>query len=183
MERLQVPSMSATMYFKAPDKIHFESPSFAMLPREGLAINPSDLRRNFEGEVLGMDTIDGSLCHVVRLTPRGEQSRPKSLTLWVDPSRWVVVQMRSQPFEARRLMARFSYLRVENRYWLPETLVVTFETLSVAPEGGVALPLAAPDARRQRQPLRQGMISVVYSEYAVNTGLADEVFEERKERP
>lgn len=183
MERLQVPSMSATMYFKAPDKIHFESTSFAMLPREGLALNPADLRRTFRGEYLGQDTLDGVLREVLRLHPLREDSRRRSMTLWVDPSRWVVTQLRSQPFEGRRLLASFFYVRVKEEFWLPETLVVSFETLTPTPETGISLPEAAPEARRQRAPLRQGTITVVYTDYRVNTGLPDDMFEEKKDRP
>ena len=183
MDRLQVPSMTATMYFKAPDKIHFESSSFAMLPREGLALNPSDLRRKFRGERLGMDTVDGLSCVVVRLHPLSEESRRPGTTLWVDPVRWVVTQMHSQPFEGRRLLAHFSYRRVEDRFWLPETLIVTLETLDTAPEPRVSIPGEAPGVQRQRAPLRKGTMTVVYSHYQVNTGLTDDRFDERKERP
>ncbi len=44
MERAQIPSMHATMYFKRPDKIHFDSPGFLLVPREGLAPNPALLQ-------------------------------------------------------------------------------------------------------------------------------------------
>jgi len=182
MERLQVPSMEALMYYKSPGKIHFESSSFAMLPREGLAFNPSDLRQNYEGEYLGADTLDGLRCLVVRLKPRSDEMRMRLLTLWVDSARWVVTQMRAQPFEGRKVTARFSYIRVGERFWLPETLVVTLETTDAVPEGGVSLPGAAPEAQRHRQALRQGAITVVYSNYVLNSGLKDELFEERKER-
>lgn len=181
MERLQVPSMEATMYFKAPDKIHFESQSFAMLPREGLALNPADLRRKFDGELLGKDTVGGAVCHVVRLQPRGDETVRKAVTLWIDPARWVVMQMRTQPFEGRRLVARFSYARVDGRFWLPETLAASFETLGGPAEAGAPVP-GGPEAQAQRRPLRQGSITVIYSDYEVNTGLTDEFFEERKER-
>ena len=182
MERLQVPAMEATMYFKAPDKIHFESQSFAMLPREGLALNPADLRRKFDAELLGKDTVGGIVCHLLRLRPRSDETAQKSVMLWVDPTRWVVMQMRTQPFEGRRLLARFSYLKVDGRFWLPETLAASFETLGAPAEAGAAAPGGAPEAQQQRRPLRQGSITVIYSNYAVNTGLTDEFFEERKER-
>jgi outer membrane lipoprotein-sorting protein len=182
MERLQMPMMAATMYFKAPDKIHFESTSFAMLPREGLALNPGDLRRRFESDVLGKDTLTGRPTYVVRLRPRTDEVTRKSVMLWVDLSRWVVMQMRTEPFEGRRLVAKFTYVHVDDRFWLPETLVASFETVSAPPEGGgVAVPEVAPETRRQARPPREGTITVVYSEYRVNTGLSDELFDKRKD--
>ena len=40
---LKVPETNAKIYFKQPDKIHFESDRFALLPREGLDISPVGL--------------------------------------------------------------------------------------------------------------------------------------------
>ncbi|MEK9138626.1 MAG: hypothetical protein AAB393_16000, partial [Bacteroidota bacterium] len=37
MERMTIPPMQVHMYYKQPDKFHFESENFAILPREGLA--------------------------------------------------------------------------------------------------------------------------------------------------
>jgi len=183
MERLQVPSMKATMYFKAPDKIQFESESFAMLPREGLALSPADLRKNFRGEYMGKDSVEGQPSEVIRLSPLKEESRRRSMTIWVDPERWVITRLRTQPFEGRRLLADFSYVRVDGRFWLPETLVVSFETLTPASDEGVPVPEPPATTRRRRAPLRQGSITVMYSHYEVNSGIADDVFNEQKERP
>ena len=43
IERLNVPEMHVTMYFKQPDKVHLDAEGFAMLPREGLALNVDKL--------------------------------------------------------------------------------------------------------------------------------------------
>ena len=43
MEQVQVPNMHATMYFKKPDKIHFDSKGFLFVPRDGIMLNPAVL--------------------------------------------------------------------------------------------------------------------------------------------
>ena len=40
---LKVPETEAKIYFKQPDKVHFESATFALLPREGFDFSPSTL--------------------------------------------------------------------------------------------------------------------------------------------
>jgi outer membrane lipoprotein-sorting protein len=40
---LKVPNSKAKIYYKQPDKIHLESESFALLPKEGLDFSPFGL--------------------------------------------------------------------------------------------------------------------------------------------
>ena len=46
IEKLHIPQMTIKVYFKQPNKVHIESKNFAMVPREGLALNPTDARCN-----------------------------------------------------------------------------------------------------------------------------------------
>ena len=40
MPGMDIPPMDVKVYFKKPDRIHLESDGFAILPREGLFLNP-----------------------------------------------------------------------------------------------------------------------------------------------
>ena len=43
--QVHVPQMEVMVFFKQPDKLHLQSKGFAMLPREGLLINPNRFRK------------------------------------------------------------------------------------------------------------------------------------------
>ncbi len=54
MEQVQVPNMHATMYFKKPDKIHFDSEGFLFVPRDGIALNPVVLSDRYNASLDGI---------------------------------------------------------------------------------------------------------------------------------
>ncbi len=183
MERVKVPDMKVTMYFKLPDKVHFESTSFAMLPREGLALNPKDLRRRFDAETEGRETVDGIHAYKLRLRAKSEQAAVRQMYLWVDPAHWTVIRFESVPAARRKLSVEFHYREWEGAYWLPDTLIASYEVLDADTTAGAdaAQREAEMPIPRLRRPPRSGVMKVFYSNYRINTGLSDEIFERRQE--
>ena len=59
MERLKIPEMNVKIYFKQPNKVHVESKNFAMLPKEGFALNPSDLLSKFDATLMTSEVREG----------------------------------------------------------------------------------------------------------------------------
>jgi outer membrane lipoprotein-sorting protein len=180
MERLRIPTMKATMYFKKPDKMHFESESFAMLPREGIAINPAWLRERFTATVMGIDTLDGARTQKLQLAAKDISTRIRQLFVWVNTERWTVEKLETIPYQGRSLTVMFQYAKQEGRYWLPDTMRATF---------GFAEPDTSTDPfmyqdPQQTNPMRRmprsGSVTVVYSNYRINVGLSDEMFERKR---
>jgi outer membrane lipoprotein-sorting protein len=176
MERLRIPTMKATMYFKKPDKVHFESESFAMLPREGIAVNPVWLRERFTATVVGIDTIEGVRAYKLQLAAKEAAVRLRQLFLWVHPERWTVEKLETIPYQGRSLTVVFHYAQQGERYWLPDTMKATF---GFAAADTLATPFPnqyAPQMNEFQHPPRSGTVTVVYSNYRINVGLKDEMF-------
>ena len=179
MERLRVPRMNATIYFKQPDKIHFESESFAMLPRDGVGFNPPMYTKNYTGRIEGIDTVDGIRTTKIFLTQKNETVRLRQLTIWVDLQRWVVVRVETVPYQGRQLKMAMEYMRVENTWWLPSKIVVTLDVQqpSDREQQSRESEMQSPIGRSQLP--RKGLITVTYSNYKVNQHIADELFEKK----
>lgn len=186
MERLRVPKMTATMYFKKPDKVHFDSPGFAMLPREGMMMNPSVLRTRYDATVLGEETLDWMRVMKLQLTGKEQNIRPRQLFLWIDQSAWSIVKMESVPYQGRILRLQFSYATQSGGYLLPQTLKASFEAIArdtTKSPLDIEMPAGSQmDELRQRVP-RSGSITVKYLEYKINTGLSDDIFEKKENPP
>ena len=58
MERMQIPEMIVTLYFKQPDKFHIEAKNFAMVPKEAIALNPTQLIDKFDATIAGTEEND-----------------------------------------------------------------------------------------------------------------------------
>lgn len=175
MERLRIPEMNVTVYFKQPDKIHIESKNFAMLPREGFGLNPNDLLTKFDATLLGTDEHNGVLHYKLRLISKPARGRPaRESFIWVDATRWVVTHVESTPVEGRKVSIDVDYTTVEGKYLLPASMKARFD-FEQNPDS-LAERIYSPN----RVP-RKGSMEIFYSHYKVNQGLSDEIFEKERE--
>jgi outer membrane lipoprotein-sorting protein len=173
LERLKVPPMTVTMYYKRPDKVHFDSDRFALLPREGVALNPERLRARFNATAVAHDTLAGRSVLRVTLKPKNDKTGLRAFLLDVDPVRWTPERMITPLFDGRTMTATLSHVQVDGR-WLPSQLAVRF-TSTVTDTVVEAPPAPSPIPARPSMP-RRGTITVRYSGYRVNTGLSDDLF-------
>jgi outer membrane lipoprotein-sorting protein len=186
MDRLRVPKMNATLYFKKPDKVHFDSPGFAMLPREGIVLNAGTLRARYDATVIGEENVDGKKLTKLQLTGKELNIRPRQLFVWVDQTVWTLAKMESVPYQGRILRLEFTYATQSGGYVLPRTLKASFESTardSTQRPLDIDLPNAPQlNEMNQRVP-RSGSITVKYLEYKINVGLSDEIFEKKENPP
>ena len=180
MERLKIPEMKVKVYFKQPDKIHVDSKGFSMLPRDGIFLNPSQLLNKFTAELLSTEKKDGGTFYVIQLIPRADQQKgdrnrpPVASKIWVDGKRWLVTKFESTTQGGGSISVEFRHGLVNGTYWLPEQITALFDVPQRKEESQ-----EEPGSRRQVMP-RKGTISMTYSDYRVNTGLPDELFEPKK---
>ncbi|MBI3112769.1 MAG: hypothetical protein HYZ01_14475 [Ignavibacteriales bacterium] len=179
MERMRIPRMKATMYFKRPNKVHVESPSFAMLPREGLALDPAAMREQYDVSLVGVDDTAGIKIYKLQLAAKAASTRLRQMFVWVNGGHWTIMKMETIPYQGRVLTMLFTYALFEGKYWLPQSMKVEFEAPGRDTTGVRSDPAIAPSPQwdEMRRPLRSGSISLVYANYRINTGLGDEMFE------
>jgi outer membrane lipoprotein-sorting protein len=186
MENIRVPRTTATMYFKRPDKVHFVSPRFSIIPREGMSPNPERIRNDYDATTIGWEDLDGRRVLKLQLAARNPKVRLRQAFLWVDPSNWTLAKLTSMPYEGRTLSLEFEQSLVNGSYWLPSKLKALFgsvgekaDPMFKTPEGA---PNPAPQFEEMQRSLRSGAVTFTYSGYRVNIGIPDSVFvpEERR---
>ena len=176
LDRLKVPGMHATMYFKKPDKVHFDAENFAMLPREGVAFNASKLLARYSVENVE-ERADSSCSGLnVTLVPKSDRVRMRRIAVCVRPGRWTVERFSSPLPDGRSMTASFTYQQIDG-HWLPSGLVVLFSTTETDTSDAAPADQLSP-GRRPSFP-QTGTITVRYSDYRVNTGLSDTIFEKK----
>ena len=184
LERVRIPRASATMYFKKPDKIHFDSPGITMMPREGIAINSAALLEQYSAQMVGEDTAHGMEVYKMQLAAKSASARLRQLFVWVNPQRWTIVRMQTIPYEGRVLTMDFQYGLQEGKYWMPVFLTAQFELTGDRQEAS-----SQPDSTQSRQtPLdemqphapRSGSIAIAFTDYRINVGLSDDLFRDSR---
>ncbi len=175
IEHLNIPDMSVKLYFKQPDKIHLESKNFAMLPKEGIALTPALLIARFDATLVGTEHTDRGAIYNLHLISKPE---PGKLTIesyvWIDGTRWIITRFESMPTGNRRVSIAFEDTLIEGKYFLPEKITATFDSPTADTAGSSS-------AHPQRIP-RKGSVTIFYSDYKVNAGLSDEIFQKDQDK-
>jgi len=174
IEQANIPPMKATMYFKQPDRIHFESQGFALLPREAFSLSPTRLLERFRVDSVAVDTAEGEKIYRLHLTARDEKVRMREAWLDVSPERWTIDRGRLTFADDRTIAVRFRHERVGS-VWLPSELFLSISQAGAVPSEAPPSDEGRP-AQLGRRALRKGSVVIRYSGYRLNTGLSDDIF-------
>ena len=180
MERVKVPPMDVIVYFKQPDRIHLQSKGFSILPRQGLFFNPNQFsQEDYYMSFLGKETLNKNEVYKIELVPRKEEIKIRKLIMWVDPERWITIKIHTVSWQGQSAEVDFDYSLFQDKYWLPVQAIAIinlkgfrgfshFHGGNEAEKGGSAKSVD-----------RKGSITIQFTDYEINTGLSDFIFEKR----
>lgn len=169
---VHIPDTRARLYYKQPNKLKVESEDgFAVVPKQGLMMENTirDMVSASDLNLVGEARINGSDCYVIKVTFRKDrQSTPA--VIWVDKKYWLVRQIHDNPDFGDTTKINISYTQVANKYWLPKTTTVKVSYVG-SPNAWVE------DSKKSTRPTT---ITVTFSNYRVNTGLKDTIFDKQE---
>jgi outer membrane lipoprotein-sorting protein len=177
---IKVPDTKAKIYFKQPDKINFESDGFAMLPKEGINFSPmSFLKNDYTALYQKEDYIDGHPVSVIKVLPSTEQGDIILTTLWVDQSHNIIRKGESTTKTNGTFTIDLKYDENRKDFNLPSSMIFGFNidkmNLSKAFTGQ-----AETESHKNIGKTTSGKVYITYSNYKVNIGLSDKIFEKKK---
>ncbi len=173
IEGFKAPDMQAKLYFKPPDRMKIESKRIFFLPREGGTFNPSMFNReDFEVKFLERLTVEGRNAVKLKLTPKKKKPNGQDFILTVDTDRNLVREMNVSSLEGREAKASIEYGHFSD-FDLPTRIELH---LDVPFRESMEIRNFGPSA----QPAKRvaGRVEITYSNYRVNVGLSDEIFDE-----
>jgi outer membrane lipoprotein-sorting protein len=153
------------VYFKRPDKVHIESRSIVVMRKDMLTFGNLSKVVDEGADILllGTKVVDGTPMHTVKLVPKrpdaGNQ-RARRMLVTIDGRRWTVRRIEMFAGTEQQAVMFWSYVLVGGRYWMPQTI-------------RLAIPRAP---KRDGEPGAE--LVVTFSDYTVNSGLSDSLFEE-----
>ena len=184
VEFLKVPESKATIYFKQPDKIHMESEGFALLPKDGLEFTPSKLLDKNYTAICEQDVIlDGFKTSVVKIIPLGDKGNVLLSTLWIDQKKEVIRKVESTTKTNGTFTVNFSYDE-KLKYPLPSKVIFSFniDKNNLPKDLNDESATTQPKKKSKRiNSLTKGNVVITYSNYKINKGIPDSVFEDKKE--
>ncbi len=180
MSFIKMPPTKAKIYFKQPDKFTFDSEGFAMLPKEGFNYNPSkflgeDITKVFVRE----DEVDGNKVYVIKVIPNSDSSEIVLSTLYIDKNKYVLCKVETNTKHGAIIKVLFTY-DSNMKYPLPKQVKLSFN-LGDKKEKNEKSEKNNENIKLSENKL-QGDVYLTYSNYKINKGLSDSIFEKNKKK-
>lgn len=174
---VKMPDSKIKIYFKQPDKFKIQSEGFVMLPKQGLNFSPSQLMKgDFTAIYVRSEILNNKKCDVVKIIPNSDTTDIILSTLWIDSFENVIRKIETTTKKTGTVRIELTYEK-EN-IGLPSNIKFTF---------GMNEPQNMKKPQQQKenfgQGLRQshsGVVTVTYSNYKINKGIPDSIFNEKK---
>ena len=178
---LKVPDTKAKIYFKSPDKVKVESKQFALLPKGALHISPASLLKgNYTALFDRFENYEGSKTAVIKTIPIGDSSEVILTTFWVDLSDYIIKKVEISTKVNGTFTLELKYDSGTKFKQLPSSLVFSFDVskLNIPKRFTTQNEEDNPDTTSSKPSI--GKVYINYSNYKVNQGLPDSLFEEKK---
>jgi outer membrane lipoprotein-sorting protein len=177
---LKVPQANVKVYFKQPGKVKIvNEQGISLVPKGAINFSLNNVLATDGYTVLdaGTDKVNGTSVRVVKLIPTADNSEVVLSTLYIDPTKLVVLRAKTTTRDngTYELALRYgSYLA----YALPDQVLFTFNTKEYKlPKG---LTFDYDDGTQKKKPATvedlRGEVVITYKKFIINKGVDDSVF-------
>ncbi len=180
IEYLKVPDINAKVYFKKPDRIHIETKSFALLPKQGINFSPDALfEKKFTAIYENDSEIDSQIFHIVKVIPEESEKGPSIITLYVNSRNYTIGKIITLGERAGKVEVNLDHKLVDNKYWLPEKVEIFLDDSSLR-FGRRRQQQKETLSENKTEEKQEGRVTLIYSNYVVNKGIDDKIFEKEE---
>lgn len=182
VEFIKVPETKAKIYFKQPDKVHLEADGFAMLPKNGMEFSPSAFIKKDYTAIYEQDVdLNGYKTSMVKVIPLGDQGEVILSTLWIDQKKQVIRKVESTTKTNGTFSIDFTF-DDKIKYPLPSKIIFSFNMDKMnIPSTITGEPTNEKQDKKSKNSgsTTRGQVIVNYSNYVVNKGISDSIFEDK----
>jgi outer membrane lipoprotein-sorting protein len=182
VEFIKVPETKAKIYFKQPDKVHLKAEGFAMFPKNGMEFSPSSLIKKDYTAIYEQDVdLNGYKTSIVKVIPLGDQGEVILSTLWIDQKKQVIRKVESTTKTNGTFTIDFTF-DDKITYPLPSKIIFSFnmDKMNIPTTITGEATNEKPDKKNKNSgSTTKGQVIVNYSNYVVNKGVPDSIFEEK----
>ena len=179
---LKVPIATVKVYFKKPNKLKIKNEKgISFIPKGAVTINMNNI---LSGTTF--TTIDGGLVklgntqvRIVKLLPLDDNNDVVLSTLYIDETNFVIRKTKTTTKDNGTFELDMTYGKYID-YGLPDKVIFTFNTKDYKMPKGVTFDFDDGDAQKkaaENMKNRKGKVEIDYSQYTINKGLSDAVFQ------
>ena len=165
---VEMPTRTAKVYVKWPDKVYVESKGVVVIPKRALLLGnlSKEMKKETKVLLIGTKTRQGHKTYCLKIIPKSDTSGSKGMEprvlVWVDSRHWRVSRMEILAGATVAASADFTYKQSQG-VWMPTKVACAIPAGTLGSD-------------------KPGRISVAFNDYSINTGLTDEFFEKRNKQ-
>lgn len=176
---MKAPVANVVVYFKNPDKLRIKNETgVSFIPKGSVNINMSSLfAQSGEFSIIDAGREEKTGWRIIKLLPLDEKSDIVLSTLYVDEKAVLVRKASTTTKENGSFDLEMTYGKYAS-YGLADKVVFSFNTKDYRLPKGITFDYDDGTQKKNNQPKDgKGKVEIQYSEYKVNKGVGDEVFE------
>jgi len=177
---MKVPESKVTIFYKKPDKFKIKKQDgISIVPKGGVNINLGALfaGNNYTAVPAGKGQLNGSPVTIIKLLPLDENSDVVVSTLYIDEQQALIKKSVITTRENGTYEMEMQYGRYAAR-GLPDKIIFVFATKDYKLPKGLAFDYDTGNQPKSNTATgnQKGKIEIAYAGYAINKGIADDVF-------
>jgi outer membrane lipoprotein-sorting protein len=177
---IKIPIANVTVYFKRPDKLRIKNEKgMSFVPKGTVNLNLSSLfttGSNFD--IIDVGKESGSSLRVIKMLPREENADIVLSTLYIDEQKMVIKKAKTTTRENGTYELELSYGKYAE-YGLADKVIFSFNTKDYKLPKGVTFDYddgSGDKTPEDKLKNRKGKVEITYSNYSINKGVPDSVF-------
>ena len=127
---------------------------------------------------LATEKVDSVMTYRLELIPRNEETMARKITLWIEPDKWVIKRLQSISWQGQKTVVDFKYKKVQDEFWMPVETIANLTLSGFTGLGGVMQMQKNSETNSQKE--RRGKLVITFSNYEINKGLSDKIFEQKE---
>jgi outer membrane lipoprotein-sorting protein len=176
---LNMPVKKAKIYYKYPNKVHVETTGFALLPKRAASFDPSAfIGDKFTAVYMKSEKWGNSVMDVIKTIPNDPNSDLILSTFWIDTKKMEIRKLEINSKSGGSFQVEMEYNNLP--FDLPQKLTVSFDVKDMNMPKGMTGEMPPKDNTGKKKGDGKGKVTISYSNYLVNKGLSDKIFEDKK---
>lgn len=177
---IKAPIANIKVYYKKPGKLKIvNEKGISFIPKGSVNINLSNIFVNTDGfDIIDAGTENGSGLRIIKLLPKDDNADIVLSTLYIDESKLLIKKSKTTTKENGTYELEMTYGKYAE-YGLADKAIFSFNTKNYKLPKGVTFDYD--NGNKKNEPADQlknkkGKVEITYSEYSINKGIPDSVF-------
>lgn len=175
---IKAPVATVKVYFKKPNKLRIRNEKgISFVPKGSINVNLGSLFvNNADYDIIDVGTQDG--LRVLKLLPKDEKSDVVLSTLYIDEKKLLITKAKTTTRENGTYELEMVYGKYAD-YALADKVVFTFNTKEYKLPKGITFDYddgSKKQTEQVKQAEQKGRVEISYSNYVINKGISDKLF-------